>query len=151
MSYNSGVINPASSFDYLGRSKGLCSQGRSNRARYFKSARFEVTGPITPWIVLHSVPLPIQIAPCKVIEDSRGCWISRCRFRMRCTGQVELGFRIAIVSGNPGSLIWIPDSGESWLPSIRRLERSISASLEESYVAQYQRLQRTISSLSYSI
>ena len=49
-----------------------------------------------------------SVDPCQGIQDSLGLWIPSCGFRIPATGfqsqSVELGFWIAIFSGNPDSL-----------------------------------------------
>ena len=49
-----------------------------------------------------------SVAPCQGIQDSLGLWIPSCGFRIPAIGfqsqSVELGFWIAIFSGNPDSL-----------------------------------------------
>ena len=47
-----------------------------------------------------------RLAPCKVIQDSRGFWIPPCGFRYRNPDSLlaELGFRVPVVSGIPDSL-----------------------------------------------
>ena len=90
----------------------MCSFCKSNVAiptQFFAHAQtfdHDVGPPLPP-------PPQKKITPCKGIHDILGFWILRRALWIPDSLSVELGFWIAIVSGTPASLSWIPDSRTS--------------------------------------